>query len=67
MHMVIIAWLYVAAMIAATESNIVGSLLSFSFYGLLPAAIVAYVGSPRIRSWLAERRQAAGKDHRPDA
>ena len=45
MHLVLIAWLYVALMVAATEPNIVASVLSFSFYGLLPAAIIAYIGT----------------------
>lgn len=56
MHIVLIAWLYVAVLIAATEPSLVGSLMSLAFYGLLPAAIIAYIGTTRQRR---ERRRLA--------
>lgn len=70
MHIVLIAWLYVAVLIAATEPSLVGSLMSLAFYGLLPAAIIAYIGTTRqrrARRRLAETRpwpldQLAGED-----
>ena len=52
MYLVVIAWLYVALMMAvaeATNSNgtVLGALVTFVFYGLLPAGIVAYIlGTP---------------------
>ncbi|MBU3694250.1 MAG: hypothetical protein FGM40_05405 [Rhodocyclaceae bacterium] len=45
MHIVLVAWLYVALLVAATEPSLVGSAMSFLFYGLLPAAIIAYIGT----------------------
>jgi len=55
-HIILIAWLYVAVLIAATEPSLVGSLMSLAFYGLLPAAIIAYIGTTRQRR---ERRRRA--------
>lgn len=66
MHLVLIAWLYVALMVAATEPNLVGSVLSFSFYGLLPAAIIAYIGTTGQRK-KRRRLQEAAALAEPDA
>lgn len=57
MHIVLLAWLYVALMVAATEPTLVGSVMSLAFYGLVPAAIIAYIGTTRQRK--DRRRQAA--------
>jgi len=57
MHIVLLAWLYVALMVAATEPTLVGSVMSLAFYGLLPAAIIAYIGTTRHRK--DRRRRAA--------
>jgi len=61
MHLVLIAWLYVALMVAATEPNIVASVLSFSFYGLLPAAIIAYIGTTGQRKKRRRLKELAGE------
>ena len=60
MYIVVIAWLYVAVMMAAAEATHVnGSILSaiFTFigYGLLPVGIVVYVMQSPARK---KRRQA---------
>lgn len=60
MYLVAIAWLYVALMMALAEAtssqgSVLGALVTFVFYGLLPIGIVLYVmGAPRRRE--ARRR-----------
>jgi hypothetical protein len=52
MYIIPIAWLYVAVMMAvaeATNSNgtILGAIVTFVFYGLLPTSIILYLmGAP---------------------
>jgi hypothetical protein len=61
MYLVLIAWLYVALMMAIAEAtspvgSVLGAFFTFTLYGLLPMAIVGYVmGAPSRR----KARQAA--------
>ena len=61
MYIVLIAWLYVAQMMAVAEAtspigSVLGAFFTFTLYGLLPMAIVGYVmGTPARR----KARQAA--------
>lgn len=61
MYIVLIAWLYVALMMAIAEAtspvgSVLGAFFTFVLYGLLPMAIVGYVmGTPSRR----KARQAA--------
>jgi len=75
MYLVAFAWLYVALMMALAEAtssqgSLLGSLVTFALYGLLPIAILLYLmGTPSRRA--ARRRaeqaeasaQADGGDH----
>ncbi|SDD03735.1 hypothetical protein SAMN05216345_105315 [Cupriavidus sp. YR651] len=55
MYIVAIGWLYVAMMMAITETNVVAGLATFLFYGLAPVSIVLYImGTPGRR----QRRKA---------
>lgn len=60
MYLVAIAWLYVALMMALAEAtssqgSVLGAVVTFALYGLLPISIVLYVmGAPRRRE--ARRR-----------
>ena len=55
MYLVLIAWLYVALMMAVAEAtspvgSLMGALFTFLLYGLLPMGIVGYImGSPARR------------------
>ncbi|WPB58237.1 hypothetical protein [Xylophilus sp. GOD-11R] len=66
MYLVVIAWVYVALMMAvaeATASNgsVLGAVVTFVLYGLLPLSIVLYLlGTPARRR--AARRRAAAED-----
>jgi membrane protein implicated in regulation of membrane protease activity len=65
MHIVVIAWLYVAILMAATESSLVGGLLTFLAYGLAPLALFVYLfGRRRTRS---VRMPVGELPDRPDA
>lgn len=48
MHLVIIAWLYVALMMAVAEATnttgtVLGAIFTFLLYGVLPVAIIVYI------------------------
>ena len=61
MYLVIIAWMYVALMMAVAEAthsqgSILGAIVTFVIYGLLPMAIVVYIMRTPARK--AARRKA---------
>ena len=43
MYIIAIAWLYVAVLMAATEKTITAGLLTFTFYGILPCALLLWL------------------------
>ena len=43
MYLVAIAWIYVVAVMAASEGNLVSGVLTFLFYCVLPLAVIALV------------------------
>jgi hypothetical protein len=65
MHLVIIAWLYVALMMAVAEATntngtVLGAIFTFLLYGLLPLGLVVYLmGTPARRRAIREREAAA--------
>jgi hypothetical protein len=70
MYLVVIAWLYVTLMMAVAEAtsstgSLLGALVTFVLYGVLPLMLVVYLfGAPMRRKAIrareaAERRQAA--------
>lgn len=61
MYIIAIGWLYVATLMAVTESSVVAGILTFSFYGLLPVGLLLYFsGSKRRRKKLLLADQGAG-------
>ncbi len=69
MYIVAIAWLYVTLMMAITEANVIGGVLTFAFYGVLPCALFLWLfGTPqRNRNKSAKiAEQHAGEPDRPD-
>ncbi len=64
MHIVPIAWLYVALMIAVAEAThssgtVVGALMTFALYGVGPVALVLYfMGAPARRRAIKAREAA---------
>lgn len=76
MYIVPIAWLYVAVMMAVVEANsstgtLMGAILTFVFYGLLPVGLVVYVmGTPSRRRAIKAKEaaeRAAARSAQPDA
>ncbi len=43
MYIIVIAWLYVVVLMAATEKSLAAGLLTFIFYGLLPCALLLWI------------------------
>ena len=80
MYLVVVGWLYVVIMMVVAEAtnyngSILGAIVTFFFYGLLPVALVVYLmGSPHRRRLRKEREaaelaawQAAQASNAPDA
>ena len=64
MYLVVIAWLYVVLMMAvaeATNSNgtVLGAIITFLLYGLLPMGIVVYILGTPARKRALRAREAA--------
>jgi len=64
MYLVVIAWIYVALMMAvveATSSNgtVIGAIVTFVLYGLAPVALVIYIMSTPARRKAMRFREAA--------
>lgn len=60
MHIIAIGWLYVAGLMALTESSIVAGILTFIFYGLMPVALLSWLGGSH------KRRQRRREQERLD-
>lgn len=61
MWIVAVAWIYVVALMAATEPSIVHGVMTFLCYCVLPLSIVFYLtGSKRRRA----RREARAREER---
>lgn len=65
MHLVVIAWLYVAFMMAVAEATnttgtVLGALITFVLYGAAPVSLVMYVmGTPARKKRIKAREAAA--------
>jgi hypothetical protein len=58
MYIVAIAWLYVTLLVAAMEPTLLAGVMGFCFYGLLPVALLLWLGgfsSRRRRRLLADQ------------
>jgi len=67
MHLVIIAWLYVALMMAVAEAtnttgSVLGALFTFLLYGLLPVGLLLYVMLTPARRRARQAREAAERE-----
>jgi len=56
MYIIVIAWLYVVILMAATEKSIAAGLLTFIFYGLLPCALLLWILGVKHRSHYKNRQ-----------
>ncbi len=64
LHIVVIAWLYVALMMAvdegmSTQGSVLGGVFTFLLYGALPIALVVYLLATPARKRARRAREAA--------
>jgi hypothetical protein len=64
MHLVVIAWLYVALMMAVAEATspigtVFGAILTFVLYGVAPVSLVVYIMATPARKRAIKAREAA--------
>lgn len=79
MYLVVIAWLYVALMMAVAEATspigtVVGAIFTFFLYGVGPVALVVYLMRAPVRRRAIKAREKAehaaqvgAGSHKPDA
>ena len=71
MYLVAIAWMYVVLMMAAAEATnangtVLGALVTFVLYGVLPLGIVMYLLRTPARRTARRRAEAAASDAAAD-
>jgi hypothetical protein len=62
MYIVAIGWLYVTVLVAINEPTVVAAIVSFLFYGLLPCALLLWLGGFKAR----RQRRRSLADQRAD-
>ena len=67
MYLVVIAWLYVALMMAVAEAThsagtVLGAFFTFVLYGAIPVGLVIYIGGRPARRRAAQAREAAARE-----
>lgn len=53
---VLIGWLYVTLLMAATETSFVAALLTFTLYGGIPCALMLYFAGSKVRREVRRER-----------
>lgn len=72
MYLVLLAWLYVTLMMALAEAtspvgSVLGAVITFLLYGVLPMVIVAYIlGTPARRKARQAAQATADSEDRTD-
>lgn len=67
MYLIPIAWIYVALMMAVAEATntngtVLGAIVTFVFYGLLPMALVSYLMGAPMRKRSIKAKEAAERE-----
>ena len=67
MYIVPLAWIYVALMMAVAEANhsngtVLGAVVTFVLYGLLPVLVVVYIMGAPARKRAIKAREAAQQE-----
>ncbi|MBK6295975.1 MAG: hypothetical protein IPO43_01970 [Rhodoferax sp.] len=67
MYIVPLAWIYVALMMAVAEANhsngtVLGAVVTFVLYGLLPVSVVVYIMGAPARKRAIKAREAAQQE-----
>jgi hypothetical protein len=66
MYIIVIGWLYVTVLMALTESSVVAGILSLTFYGLLPTALLLWLFGGPTRRRRAARMASNASDTRSE-
>jgi hypothetical protein len=71
MYLVAIGWIYVVGMVAIAEAmssqgTVLGAVVTFVLWGLVPLAIVLYILGTPARKAALRRREAAAASDAPD-
>ena len=64
MWIVAIAWIYVVGLMALTEPSVIGGIMTFLFYCILPLSLVYYIAGGKKRR---QRKSLAEAPPPPDA
>ena len=73
MYLIVIGWVYVTLLMALAEAfssqgSVLGAIITFVFYGLLPMALVVYLmGTPLRRKAIRQQEQQARQEARQEA
>jgi hypothetical protein len=64
MYLVVIGWLYVVLMMAvaealSTQGSVLGAVITFLFYGMLPVVLIIYIGGTPHRRRARQAAEAA--------
>ncbi len=67
MYLIVIAWLYVTLLMAlaeafSTQGSVLGAIITFVFYGLLPMALVVYLMGTPLRRKAIRRQEEQAKE-----
>ena len=68
MYLIVIGWLYVTLLMAlaeafSTQGSVLGAIITFVFYGLLPMALVVYLmGTPLRRKAIRRQEEQARQE-----
>ncbi|WP_396434340.1 hypothetical protein [Limnohabitans sp.] len=68
MYLIVIGWLYVTLLMALAEAfssqgSVLGAIITFVFYGLLPMSLVVYLmGTPLRRKAILKKEQLARQE-----
>ena len=70
MYLVLIAWIYVAFMMAVAEAtspvgSLLGAVFTFLLYGVLPMSVVGYIMGTPARRRAIKAQEAAQREHTP--
>lgn len=66
MYLIVIAWLYVTLLMAlaeafSTQGSVLGAIITFVFYGLLPMALVVYLMGTPLRRKAIRKNEALAR------
>ena len=72
MYLIVIAWLYVALMMAVAEAthstgSVLGAIFTFLLYGVGPVALVVYIMRTPARKQAIKAREQAEREALPQA